>query len=39
MGRSAAPLARRIVEEGLEEEVTLSLGKGDWTNLEGPVSE
>lgn len=38
MGRCAVPLSQFIKEEGLEEEIWLPLGKGDWTNLEGPVS-
>lgn len=38
MGRAAVPLTRFISEEGLEDEFVLPLGKGDWTNLEGPVS-
>jgi hypothetical protein len=38
MGRAAVPLTQFISEEGLEDEFQLPLGKGDWTNLEGPVS-
>jgi hypothetical protein len=38
MGRSSVPLVQYIKEEGLEDEFTVPLGKGDWTNLEGPVS-
>lgn len=38
MGRAAVPLTQYIAEEGLEDEIVLPLGKGDWTNLEGPVS-
>jgi hypothetical protein len=38
MGRAAVPLTQYISEEGLEDEFVLPLGKGDWTNLEGPVS-
>jgi hypothetical protein len=38
MGRTAVPLTQFISEEGLEDELVLPLGKGDWTNLEGPVS-
>lgn len=38
MGRSAIPLAPFIADEGLEEEMWFALGKGEWTNLDGPVS-
>lgn len=38
MGRCALPLTQFINEEGLEDELWLPLGKGSWTNLEGPVS-
>jgi hypothetical protein len=38
MGRSGIPLSQFITEEGLEDELWLPLGKGEWTNLEGPVS-
>lgn len=37
MGRAGIPLAQFISEEGLEDELWLPLGKGEWTNLEGPV--
>jgi hypothetical protein len=37
MGRAAVPLAQFINEEGLEDELWLPLGKGEWTNMEGPV--
>lgn len=36
MGRAAVPLAQFISEDGMEDEFSLPLGKGDWTNLEGP---
>ncbi|WIA11325.1 hypothetical protein OEZ85_011448 [Tetradesmus obliquus] len=36
MGRAGIPLAQFINEEGLEDELWLPLGKGEWTNLEGP---
>eukprot|EP00877_Chromochloris_zofingiensis_P004904 jgi/Chrzof1/14414/Cz09g02020.t1 len=36
MGRSAIPLAPFIADEGLEEEMWFALGKGEWTNLDGP---
>jgi hypothetical protein len=38
MGRAGIPLSQFISEEGLEDELWLPLGKGEWTNLEGPVS-
>jgi hypothetical protein len=38
MGRAGIPLSQFITEEGLEDELWLPLGKGEWTNLEGPVS-
>jgi hypothetical protein len=38
MGRASVPLQQFIAEKGLEDEFWLPLGKGDWTNLEGPVS-
>ncbi|KAI8474104.1 MAG: hypothetical protein J3K34DRAFT_456945 [Monoraphidium minutum] len=36
MGRSAVPLAPFIAEEGLEEEMWFPLGRGEWTNPQGP---
>jgi hypothetical protein len=37
MGRAGISLSQFITEEGLEDELWLPLGKGEWTNLEGPV--
>lgn len=37
MGRASVPLAQFVTEEGLEDEFWVPLGKGDWTNLGGPV--
>lgn len=38
MARSAIPLTDIIRVEGQEEEGWFALGRGEWTNLEGPVS-
>lgn len=36
MGRAAVPLAPLIEEEGRDDETWYPLGRGEWTNLEGP---
>eukprot|EP00882_Tetradesmus_deserticola_P006163 GHRQ01006488.1.p1 GENE.GHRQ01006488.1~~GHRQ01006488.1.p1 ORF type:complete len:665 (+),score=277.92 GHRQ01006488.1:457-2451(+) len=36
MGRAGISLSQFITEEGLEDELWLPLGKGEWTNLQGP---
>jgi hypothetical protein len=37
-GRSAVRLAPLIAKEGVEEEMWFPLGRGEWTNPQGPVS-
>ena len=38
MARAAIPLAEFIRQEGMEEELWFPLGRGEWTEIEGPVS-